>query len=298
MTGTREIKMRIRSIKEILQITRAMKVISAAKLKKARKQLDQTLPYFSKVFTTIADILANSQGLNTVYFDPRSEKPQRKRGYLLITGDKGMAGGYNHNIIKITEEELLNYPDSELFVMGSVGRSYFLRKNYNVNPDFFYPVQMPTIYRAREIAEILLENFRSGALDEVCIIYTKAHSTLRQEPHIVKVLPLDVESLLKEARDFSGDRAVVPGAGVEMIYEPSPEVVFDVLVAKYLKGIVYGCMVESFTSEQSARMLAMESATANAEEMLEKLHLSYNRARQGAITREISEIISGVNALE
>ena len=294
MANMHEIKLRIKSIKDTRQITKAMKLISAAKLKKARQQLELTLPYFDKVKLTIADILVHSGNVESVFFDLSHEGEQKKKGVLVLTGDKGLAGGYNHNILKLTEDTLKDSPDALLFVAGHMGRNYFTKNNYNIDKNFDYPVQNPTIYRAREIAEILLEQFKKGELDEVYIAYTLMESTIRLEPHFTKLLPINLESLKKELKIFDLSERIDDN----LIYEPSPEVVLDVLISKYIKGIVYGAFVEAYTSEQSARMTAMDSATSNADEMLQTLNLFYNRARQAAITQEISEIVGGATALK
>jgi F-type H+-transporting ATPase subunit gamma len=287
----REIKIRIKSIKETRQITKAMKLISAAKLKKARQQLELTLPYFNRVRTTIADILKHSGNIDSRYFDLRHQKPVRKKGYIIITGDKGLAGGYNHNVIKLAEDTIGSDKQALLMVAGFIGRNYFIRENYNVMQDFQYGVQNPTVFRAREIAETALQMFSRGEVDEVDLIFTEMVSAIKLDPVIMKLLPLDLESLVEDVREF--DTAL----DENMLYEPSPKAVFDVLIPKYVKGIIYGALVESFTSEQSARMTAMDSATANADEMIQKLDLFYNRARQAAITQEISEIVGGAAAI-
>ncbi len=297
----REIKLRMKSIKETRQITNAMKLISAAKMKKARQQLEQTLPYFDKVKSTIADILAHSGNIDNKFFDIRDEKTGKKKCYLVMTGDKGLAGGYNHNIIKLTESQAKENPDSQFLVAGHMGRNYFIRNNYNVNKDFDYGVQNPTVYRAREIAELLLDLFSKGEVDEVYIIYTKMVSSIKLEPQLMKLLPLELGALLEDLK-FSGLIDDVPenlpAIDEALSYEPSPKEVFNVLIPKYVKGIVYGVFVEAFASEQSARMTAMDNATSNADEMLQCLNLYYNRARQAVITQEISEIVGGAAALQ
>lgn len=291
MANMREIKLRIKSIKETRQITKAMKLISAAKLKKARQQLEQTLPYFNKVRSTLADILKHSANIDSHYFDLRHLKPVRKKGYIIITGDKGLAGGYNHNVIKLAEDTIKGDREALLMVAGYMGRNHFIREGYHVMEGFEYGVQNPTVYRAREIAEIALDLYSQGELDEVDLIYTNMLSAIKLEPVVMKLLPLDFESLVEDVREFDGRM------DENIQYEPSPTAVFEVLIPKYVKGIVYGALVESFTSEQSARMSAMDSATANADEMIQRLNLFYNRARQAAITQEISEIVGGAAAI-
>ncbi|MGI6776780.1 MAG: ATP synthase F1 subunit gamma [Acetivibrionales bacterium] len=294
MANINEIKTRMKSIKETRQITQAMKLISAAKLKKARRLLDQTLPYYDKVKLTIVDILTHSDSIKSTFFEERHSKEDSKKGLIVLSGDKGLSGGYNHNIIKLTEEKLKDSPKATLFVAGYIGRYYFTKKSYNVDPSFDYPVQDPTLYRARDIAETFIDKFKNGELDEIYLVYTLMHSTVRLQPVFTKLLPINLKELRKELN--------MPQEGTckiedKIIYEPSPEAVLDVLISKYVKGIIYGAFVEAFTSEQSSRMTAMDNATANADEMLHTLALQYNRARQAAITREISEIIGGTEAL-
>lgn len=295
MPQINEIKGRIKSIKQTMQITKAMKLISAAKLKKARSQLEQALPYFEKVKDTMADILLHSGGdIDNRYFDIRDEKEAKRKAYIIITGDKGLAGGYNHNIIKKVEEHLNNDKEAFLFIAGSVGKYHFSKNKYNVYMECDYPVQNPTVYRARDITDMVLELFDKELFDEMYIAYTFMHSTIKLEPVIMKLLPLEIDSL-KEELYVDGD--VKKKIDDSLGYEPSPQILFDILVRKYVKGIVYGAFVEAFTSEQSSRMTAMENATANADKMLQKLSLYYNRARQAKITQEISEVVGGAEAL-
>lgn len=298
MASMREIKLRIKSIKETRQITKAMKLISAAKLKKARQQLEQTLPYFNKVKCTIGDILMHSGTIENIYFDIRKDKADKNVGFIILTGDKGLAGGYNHNIIKLAEEKMETAANPVLFVAGHMGRNYFSRRNLNVLRDFDYPVQNPTVYRAREIADLILEQFRNGQLDEVYLIFTQMVSTIKLLPQTIKLLPLDPESLAADVSYGAVCELRTIKIDEMFSYEPSVQAVFDVLIPKYVKGIIYGALVEAFTSEQSARMTAMDNATANADDMLQYLNLFYNRARQAAITQEISEIVGGAAALQ
>ncbi len=290
-----EIKLRIKSIKETKQITKAMKLISAAKLKRARRQLDHALPYFEKVRSTMVDILMHSGEINNKYFDLRDEKESRKKAYLILTGDKGLAGGYNHNMIKLVEEHLAEDREVPLFVAGSVGKYHFLKNRYNVNMEFDYPVQNPTVYRARDIAEFVLDMFAEGVFDELYLAFTNMHSTISIEPQIIKLLPLELHTLREEMKITDNIEDKIDNI---IAYDPSPQEVLDILVGKYVKGVLYGAFVEAFTSEQSARMSAMDSSTTNADAMLEKLSLSYNRARQSKITQEISEIVGGSEALK
>lgn len=295
MAQIHEIKLRIKGIKDTKQITKAMKLISAAKLKKARKQLEQALPFFEKVRVTMVDILMHSGEINNKYFDLRNEKEGKKRAYLVITGDKGLAGGYNHNMIKLAEQHINGDREALLFVAGNVGKYYFTKNKYNVYMEFDYPVQNPTIYRARDISELILKLFADGVFDEMYLAFTNMHSTISIEPQVIKLLPLELHALKTDMKITDN-----PDERIDDVikYDPSPQEVLDVLVGKYVKGVIYGAFVEAFTSEQSARMTAMDSATTNADDILGKLSLSFNRARQSKITQEISEIVGGAEALK
>jgi F-type H+-transporting ATPase subunit gamma len=180
-----------------------------------------------------------------------------------------------------------------LFVAGVIGRNYFIKRHFNVDKDFDYPVQNPTVYRARDIAEIVLGKYVYHELDEVYIVYTELVNAMRMVTRQVKLLPVNIEALKEDiglTEDAHFDDMI--------LYEPSPAAMIEVLIPKYLKGVIYGALVEAFTSEQNARMAAMDNATSNADEILNELKLNYNRARQSAITQEISEIVGGTAALQ
>lgn len=271
-----------------------MKLISAVKLKSAKQQLDQTKPFFKKISATMADILANSDDIESAYFDQRRDKPGKTTGLILLTGDKGLAGGYNHNIMKLSENMMADAENPVLFVAGQLGRSYCLRKNYNVCEEFDFPIQNPTVHRAQKIADFVIERFKKGELDEVYIAFTGMVSSVRLVTQAMRLLPVNLDVLKADIGMDDSQFSVIEGT---INYEPSSAAVFDVLIPKYIKGIVYGALVEAFTSEQHARMTAMDSASTNANEMLKKLNLYYNRARQAAITQELAEIVGGATAL-
>jgi F-type H+-transporting ATPase subunit gamma len=291
-----DIKSRINSIKDTRQITNAMKLISSAKLKRARQQLESTLPYFNEVWGTIGDILLHLGAENSLFFATGQEEERQKKAFLVLSGDKGLAGSYNQNIVKLTEEKLKTNPQVILFVAGHIGKNYLTKRNYRVKVDFEHPVQNPTVPRALEIARTIHQAFISGEIDEISLICTKLITPLKMEPQFLKLLPLDPQTFNIDIQTGIASQGYIPFE--ELIYEPSHEVVLDVLVKKYLKGIIYGALVEAFTCEQSARIAAMDSATTNADELLEKLNLAYNSARQAAITQELSEIVAGAEALK
>lgn len=301
MPNIREIRDRIESIKQILKITNAMYLISSSKLKKARKSLESTEPYFYKLQETIESVLEHTPHMQQLYFDRRSDIPQekRKKGYIVITGDKGLCGSYNHNILKFTEQKLDESTDLDncyLFVMGQVGRMYFQRriksgKQAYVDGEFIYTTQNPTLYRAGEIADIVLNKFRKGELDEVWLLYTDMVTSSQQETKALRLLPFERRHL---GKDKDGTIKKLPKAS----FVPSPEKVMDYLIPNYAKGIIYGAMVEAFCCEQQSRMTAMDAATNSAKDMIKDLSLLYNRARQAAITQEITEVCGGANSLE
>lgn len=288
MASMKEIHSRIKSVEDIMKITNAMYLISTSKLKKARKALLATEPYFEKMQSTIYDILLRAPHIHQVFFNKREsiKFEDRKRGYVVITADKGLAGSYNHNIIKLAEEEMAKGIDNHLFVIGQVGRQYFIKKGYEIEAEFLYTAQRPTMYRAREISEILIDLFEKRELDEVYIIYTKMITSMKVEPKIIKILPLERKKFERRKAGYS-----------HASFYPSPKEVMNHLVPNYIKGVMYSALVEAYSSEQNSRMMAMESATNSAKDMLKELDLMYNRARQAAITQEITEIVSGANSL-
>ena len=293
MAGITEIRGRMRSIQQTLKITNAMYLISSAKVKKARKQLQEVEPYFDRLAKTILDIFRHSPQLQHRYIEGHHKpKEERKTGFVVITGDKGLAGAYNHNVLKLAESYLARKQDSTLFLIGQMGRHYFEKKNIPIDAEFMYTVQDPTLDRTQDICDTLVDLYERGALDEIYLVFTHSYSAMRMEPEIIKLLPLDRAMLsarrgLSEADQY---RDVVR-------YEPSPEAVLDVLVPGVIRGYIFAALVESFCSEQSSRMSAMDSASESARDMLKTLSLEFNRARQGAITQEITEIAGGAEAL-
>ena len=290
MASIKEIRTHIKSVEQTLKITNAMFLISSSNLQKARKQLTDVEPYFQKIGTTISDILHHSPEINHVFFDKRTHIPPEKRkiGYIVITGDKGLAGAYNHNILKLAEEKLRQSPNTSLFVVGQVGRSYFLEHDIPIDVEFLYTAQNPNVGRARDMAETMLELFRREQLDEVYVIFTRMVNSFQMEPTIHKLLPLDPDAFPQEEETSSYNRDVA--------YVPSVKAVMDRLVPGYVKGDLFGALVQSYCSEQNARMTAMKSSSDNARAMLQTLNLSYNRARQTAITQEITEVVGGAQA--
>lgn len=295
MPNMREIRERIASIQQILKITNAMYLMSSSKLKKARKSLECTEPYFYKLQSTIDSVLEHTPHTRQQFFNRREDIPEekRKKGYIVITADKGLCGSYNHNIMKYTEQELAkssNIDNCYLFVIGQVGRMHFQRK-MRVDGEFLYTTQNPTLYRAGEIADMVIEKFESGELDEVYVIYTDMINSSQQETRTLRLLPFERRHFGKAP---DGTMKKLPKAS----FMPSPEEVMNYMIPQYAKGIIYGAMVEAFCCEQQSRMTAMDAATNSAKDMIKDLSLMYNRARQAAITQEITEVCGGAASLE
>ncbi len=293
MAGIKEIRTHIKSVEQTLKITNAMYLISSSKLRKTRQQLTHVEPYFLKISSTIGDILQHSPEIENRFFDKRPEIGPEKRqvGFLVITGDKGLAGAYNHNIVKLAEERMAQVSNPSLFVVGQAGRVYFAERGIPIDCEFLYTAQDPTVGRARDMAELMIQHYLDKNLDEVYVIFTKMVNSFQLEPTIYKVLPLD-----KDVFPTSPSR---PGSyNRDVTYVPSVRAVMDRLVPGYLKGILFGAMVESYCSEQNSRMTAMKSSSDNARMMLQTLQLAYNQARQSAITQEITEVVGGAQAAQ
>ena len=288
METMRDIRNRMKSVRQSLKVTSAMKLISTAKLRKARRRLDETLPYFTAIHDVMRDIESNANSNGEKWFDRRASKTDRHIATLVITADKGLAGGYNHSVIRFAEERCP--PGSILMPMGAVGKRYFIEKNYILLEDFAAPQKEPTVYEAKEVANFVAAQYLEGKVDEFRVIFTRMYSTVKLEPEMITLLPLDIEAIRAPQHRIA--------APTVYSYEPDETSLFDVLVPQYLKGIVYGALVQAFASEQAARMTAMDSASKNAEDMLDRLQLIYNRARQASITNEVSEIVAGAAALE
>lgn len=288
MTGIKEIRDHIRSVEQTLKITSAMYLISSANLRKAKSQLEEVLPYFHKIYDTIADILYRTPELDHPYFDRRPQIPAqaRKIGYLAITGDKGLAGAYNHNVLQVVEEKMNQPGEPQLFVLGHMGRAYFAERGISEAHRFDFSAQDPAIANARTISEYMVDQFCKGELDEVHLIYTELINPLEMQVKELCLLPLVRQDFPRQQRQESGYRRLVT-------YTPSEDAVLNNIIPGYVKGMIFGGMVESFCCEQNARMTAMQTANDNAKGMLKKLNLSYNQARQGAITQEITEIVGG-----
>lgn len=291
MAGLREIQNRIKSIQDTRKITNAMYMISSTKMRKAKQDLENTEPYFYTLQSMMARLLRHLPDVSHMYFEKEEKEEldhQKKVGLLVITGDKGLAGAYNHNVLKLAQEFLGDQNQwAELFVVGELGRQYFTSQHVPIQENFQFTAQNPTFSRARWIAETLLEKFQSGELDEIQVIFTRMENSMTSVAEVRKMLPMERPLMPKIPMDVYHE---------EFLAIPDAQTVVDSIVPNYISGFIYSALVESFCSEQNARMQAMESATNNADELLHDLSIMYNRARQAAITQEITEVCSGARA--
>lgn len=293
MANAREIQSRIKSIKDTMKITNAMYMISTTKLRKAKELLDNVEPYFFTLESAMARILRHMPDIEHVYFRETDDIPEedKKVGYIVVTADKGMAGAYNHNVIKIAEELMQKNPHGKLYVVGQIGSHYFEKKGIPISTKFHYTAQDPSLSRARNITEYIIERYKEDKLDEVYIIYTRMVSQTVVETEVNKLLPL-------KKQDFNKQNMQVAASVMqeEIALYPSAEKVVSSIGHNYVAGYIYGALVESFASEQNSRVMAMEAATNSAKDMLRELQIVYNRVRQAAITQEITEVIGGAKA--
>jgi F-type H+-transporting ATPase subunit gamma len=293
--NVQDIKRRIKSVNSTKQITHAMELVASAKLRKSRELAEGRRPYFEAMIESMGRIVEKSGSTRNIFMNQREVK---KVAYIVITGDKGLAGGYNVNVAKLVEDHVANKEDAVIYAVGSRGRDHFRNRDYNIQGEYLGISERPNFFNAREVTAVVMEGFKNGEYDEVYIAYTKFISTISQHAHLMKLLPLSVEDLkpVKKAE-------VVENEGKSkdltvMLYEPEPEELLTYLIPNFVSSTVYGSMIESAASEQGARRTAMESATTNANEMIDALTLKFNRVRQAAITQEISEIVSGAEALK
>ena len=288
MANTREIKQRIKGVEGTKKITKTMKLIAASKVKKAREMHTKTLPFFKRIQEIMNEILLNSgSDIREFFFDNREYMKDKTKAYIVISSDNGLIGSYNSNVIKKAVSKI-EKENSIVLPVGKVIKNYMVKHGYNVDENFDTSSYAVTTIVASEIAKYVVKLFKHGDIDELHLIYTEMHNALSFETKSIKLLPLDTndfDALNKEKADL-------------LEFEPSAGVVLERVTKQYVKGILYGGMVEAFVSEHFARMNAMDAATTNADNVSKKLTIDYNRARQQAITQEISEIIGGAMNVE
>lgn len=278
----KEIKTRIKSVESTRQITKAMELVSSSKFRRAKDRAQSTKPYFNTLYSTVQDIAKNTSGSKNIFLKERDVK---KVCYIVIAGDRGLAGGYNTNILKaVAAHNTLE--TAKVIPVGKKAKESLSKRGYEVI-DSIPSVEHAVYEDANRVAQTAMEAYKNGDVDEVNLVYTQFISALTQEPKIVKLLPVTID------QDKNEEAKKVKAA---VQYLPSADAVLGYVLPKYVSGVVYGAIAESYASEQAARRTAMESATDNANEMIAKLELSYNRARQAAVTQEISEIVGGATA--
>ncbi|MCI8743329.1 MAG: ATP synthase F1 subunit gamma [Lachnospiraceae bacterium] len=287
MASMRDIKRRKASIQSTGQITKAMKLVSTVKLQRSRNKAESSKPYFNLMYDTIAGMLKKSGNMDHKYL---RSGDSRKKAVIVITSNRGLAGGYNNNIVKLVSgDPALAVEDVKLYVIGRKGRDGLARRGYEVAKDYSEVINEPLYQDAADLTKELLEAFGRNEIGEIYLAYTSFKNTVVHIPKLVKLLPFTMEEQAGE----SGENK----AQALMNYEPNPEEVLDRIIPNYMSSLIYGALLEAVASENGARMTAMDSATNNAEEMIGKLELQYNRARQGSITQELTEIIAGANAI-
>ena len=292
MANLRDLRLRMRSIEQTLQVTKAMNLISTAKLRKGRRLLEDTKPFFTRIQKSMFDILSGANMERSKYIKTSETSETSRTAILAITSDKGLAGGYNANIFHLTNKLCANVKNPVLILIGSIGYRYFANSPWLILENFSFRSRLPDLDDAKEIADYVVSQYLWGMFDEVHIVYTYMYSSMKLVPSEIQILPLDEKKMQEEFEKTSGKRQEL-----QFEYWPSKEQVFETLVPLYVKGVIYGSLVEAYTSEQSARMSAMDEASKNAEEMLTGLKIRHSRARQAGITQEITEITGGAETL-
>ncbi|MDO4977731.1 MAG: ATP synthase F1 subunit gamma [Eubacteriales bacterium] len=287
MASMRDIKRRKESIQSTQQITKAMKLVSTVKLQRAKGRAENSKPYFDKMYETIQSILKKSGGVQHPYLTPNGAS---KKAVITITSNRGLAGGYNNNVVKKILEEGMTPEDTVIYGIGRKGIESLSRRGFEIVEDQSDMINEPLFSDAAQIGRTVLEAYKSGEIGEIYLAYTAFKNTVVHIPTLIRLLPMEVS----EAEESKEEKEE---ASIPMNYEPKPEEALDMIIPKYINSLIYGAFVEAVASENGARMQAMDAATSNAEEMIAKLSLAYNRARQGAITQELTEIISGAEAL-
>ena len=285
--GIKEIKTRINSVNSTKQVTKAMELVASSKMRKAKDRALAARPYFGTMYDTVRDIATNTRGVRNVFLKQREVK---NKCYIVVAGDRGLAGGYNSNIMKLVLSHMGDKKE-KVMPIGKKANEFFAKRGYDILKSA-ESVEKCGYEETLAFAQEAMDLYKKGEVDEVYMVYTEFVSPLTQRPKLLKVLPLAFD---KEENKETKEQSA---KGTRVQYLPSAEDVLGHIIPKYVSGIVYDGVIESFASEQAARRTAMSSANDNADEMLSNLELSYNRARQSAVTQEITEIVGGVEALK
>ncbi len=285
MASMRDIKRRRDSIQSTGQITKAMKLVSTVKLQKAKGKAESTKPYFDLMYETVSSMLAKSGNINHKFLKAGTSS---KKALIVITANRGLAGGYNTNITKLITNSGISKEDAVIYAVGRKGKEVLERKGYTIKADYSDVINEPIYTDAREICDEVLRAFTEEEIGEIYLAYTSFKNTVVHIPKLIRLLPVDPAAVAEHAG----------GDDTPMNYEPEEEEALNMIIPKYVCSLIYGALMESVASENGARMQAMDNATSNAEEMISDLSLKFNRARQASITQELTEIISGANAIE
>ncbi|MBR3142654.1 MAG: ATP synthase F1 subunit gamma [Clostridiales bacterium] len=303
------IKKRMKSVNDISQMTNAMKLVSSAKMRRSQLLHDNMYPFFLFCVESMQEMIRRNEHLDNPFFmlEQKQQGETWKIGYYVLSGDQGLAGAYNNNMVRITEEHLRTKiiensqkgvsTTYELNVFGRLAREKLIKSGYNVNSDFSFPISEPTYFDARQVSAVMRNRFLKDDFDLVYLLYTRMDSPVKMEPVALRLLPVDIKSISRVLPESLDDAGIATLSGSDIEYFPNSNAVFDYLIDSYTNAMVFGAMVDAFASEQTARLAAMENATDNADELSEQLLLEYNKARQAAITQEITEIVGGSSAV-
>ncbi len=299
MASMRDIKRRKASIQSTSQITKAMKLVSTVKLQHAKGRAEETKPYFDKMYETVSGMLAQSGQVNLPLLKERETEGPKKKGVIVITSNRGLAGGYNSNLVKLVTQGDFSKEDTVIFPVGRKGLEALQRMGYQCQGDYSEVMNKPLFGDAVTIGKTVVSALESGEIDEIYLAYTVFKNTVTHIPTLIKLLPFSQEDLEKMSEDAT-KQSQEKEAKQELLmnYEPTEETALEYIIPMYMNSLIFGALVEAVASENGARMQAMDSATSNAEEMIDKLGLQYNRARQSAITQELTEIVAGAAAVE
>lgn len=287
MASMLDIKRRIKSVKSTQQITKAMNLVAAAKLQRSKNRLLSTRPFYEETQRVISNIINSLEDITHPFIKKRDVK---STAIIVITGDRGLCGGYNTNIIKEADNAISRRENASIIAVGNKSTDYYIKKDANIIKYYNGISEKPMYEDAVSIGSIVLDLYLKGEVDEVLLAYTEFKSTISYIPRVEKILPLDIG-------EFKTGEVKNEAIKDLMMYEPNQEVVLSWVIPKYINTLIYGALAESAACEQGARMTSMDSATKNANESIDGMTIVYNRARQGAITQEITEIVGGANAL-
>ncbi len=289
MASMRDIKRRKSSIESTQQITKAMKLVSTVKLQRAKQRAELSKNYFNAIYDTVTSILAKAGGIEHPYLKAGKTG---KKAVILISSNKGLAGGYNSNVIKLVSRDPDFTPDNTIiYAIGKKGKDAMTRYGYSIMKDYSEAIEEPNYRDGMIVTDELLKAFEAGEISEIYLAYTYFKNTVSHIPTMLKLLPVQIDEKEEEGEEAKEE------VSAPMNFEPEDEEALNLIIPKYISSLVYGALIEAQASENGARMQAMDNATNNAAEMIDHLALLYNRARQGKITTELTEIIAGADAI-